>query len=125
RSSDLLCCPRGRAIDRPSPAHLPRHRGTIVGVSIDPDLSVRLDRVATKLAAAAHRQGEPAMFGASAHRFQLGPPLAGTAVAAFEQEHGVSLPDDYRAFTTTVGHGGPGRWGGAGPYYGLHPLQDW
>ena len=65
------------------------------------------------------------MFGASAHRFQLGPPLAGTAVAAFEQEHGVSLPDDYRAFTTTVGHGGPGRWGGAGPYYGLHPLQDW
>lgn len=65
------------------------------------------------------------MFGASAHRFQLGPPLASTEVAAFEQAHDVSLPDDYRAFITTVGHGGPGRWGGAGPYYGLHPLQDW
>jgi hypothetical protein len=94
-------------------------------VTIDPDLSVRLDRVAAKLADAARRPGEPVMFGASAHRFRLGPPLADTEVAAFERAHGVSLPADYRAFITTVGHGGSGRWGGAGPHYGLHPLQDW
>jgi hypothetical protein len=92
---------------------------------VDPDLLVRLDRVATKLAAAAHRPGKPVMFGASVHRFQLGPPLAEGKVTAFEREHGVSLLDDYRAFITTIGHDGPGRWGGAGPYYGLHPLQDW
>ena len=94
-------------------------------MTIGPDLSIRLNRITTKLATAAQRPGEPAMFGASAHRFQLGPPLASNVVAAFEREHGVFLPEDYRAFITTVGHGGPGRWGGAGPYYGLHPLQDW
>ncbi|NJC10837.1 hypothetical protein F4558_000663 [Micromonospora profundi] len=92
---------------------------------VDPDLLARLDRVATKLAAAARRPGEPVMFGASAHRFKLGPPLTDSEVSAFEREYGVSLPDDYRAFITRIGHGGPGRWGGAGPYYGLHPLQDW
>ncbi|GIF08958.1 hypothetical protein Asi03nite_64960 [Actinoplanes siamensis] len=65
------------------------------------------------------------MFGASAHRFELGSPLTDDEVTAFEREHGVSLPEDYRGFITTIGNGGPGRWGGAGPYYGLHPLHDW
>jgi hypothetical protein len=83
--------------------------GTIVDVTIDHDLSVRLDRVATKLAAAARRPGEPAMFGASAHRFQLAPPLADSDVVAFEQEHGVSLPADYRAFMSILLVSGPAR----------------
>ncbi|WBB75998.1 SMI1/KNR4 family protein [Micromonospora sp. WMMD1128] len=94
-------------------------------MTADPHLSARLDRVAEKLAVAARRPGKSVMFGASAHRFELGPPLPQTEVAAFEREHGVSLPEDYRAFITVIGHGGPGRWGGAGPYYGLHSLQDW
>ncbi|MCU7726093.1 SMI1/KNR4 family protein [Actinoplanes sp. KI2] len=94
-------------------------------MTVDPHLSARLDRVAVKLAVAARRPGEPVMFGASAHRFELGPPLTDDEVTAFEREHGVSLPEDYRAFITTIGNGGPGRWGGAGPYYGLHSLQDW
>jgi hypothetical protein len=94
-------------------------------VTLDSDLRARLDRVAAKLANAANRPGDPVMFGASAHRFELGPPLPESEVTAFEREHGISLPDDYRAFITTIGHGGPGRWGGAGPFYGLHPIQDW
>jgi hypothetical protein len=65
------------------------------------------------------------MFGASVHRFELGPPLNDDEVTAFEREHGVSLPEDYRAFITTIGNGGPDRRGGAGPYYGLHPLHAW
>lgn len=88
-------------------------------------LNTRLRRVAEKLAAAASMPGEPVMFGASTHMFQLGPPLPEDVVLAFEHEHGVTLPADYRAFITTVGNGGPGRYGGAGPYYGLHPLQNW
>jgi hypothetical protein len=94
-------------------------------VTSDPGLTARLERVAAKLARAAKRRGEPVMFGASAHRFRLGPPLAESQVAEFERQHGVSLPEDYRAFITRVGDGGPGRHGGAGPYYGLHPLRDW
>ena len=96
-----------------------------MNLSADTDLGVRLSRVAAKLRTAASIPGEPVMFGASTHRFRLGPPLDDFVVAAFEGRHGVSLPGDYRAFITTVGHGGPGQFGGAGPYYGLHPLENW
>ncbi|WDZ82227.1 hypothetical protein [Micromonospora cathayae] len=89
------------------------------------DLAGRLARVAANLRAAAAMPGEPLMFGAQEHRFRLGPPLAEETVVAFERRHRVRLPADYRGFVTTVGHGGPGRFGGAGPYYGLHPLDEW
>lgn len=90
------------------------------------ELPERLERVAAKLRDAAAQPGEPVMFGASSHGFRLGPPLSDDAVAEFERDHGgVELPADYRAFITTIGHGGPGQWGGAGPYYGLHPLDAW
>ena len=97
----------------------------ILAMDADAGLAVRLTRVAAKLKTAASMAGEPVMFGASSHCFHLGSPLAEAIVADFERQHAVTLPADYRAFITTVGHGGSGRHGGAGPYYGLHPLQDW
>jgi hypothetical protein len=94
------------------------------------ELSTRLGRVAGKLSRArelylARDPGEPAMFGADAHHFRLGPPLPEETVAAFERAHGVTLPPDYRAFTTRLGHGGPGGSPGAGPFYGVEALDDW
>ncbi|MBK7074651.1 MAG: SMI1/KNR4 family protein [Myxococcales bacterium] len=60
-------------------------------------------------------------FGAARHGYQLGAPLPGPTLDAFEAAIGVALPAAYRGFVTTVGDGG------AGPYYGLwplaHPLQ--
>ena len=65
------------------------------------------------------------MFGTQEHRFRFGPPLAEHEVADFERRHRIVLPAGYRAFITQVGHGGPGCYGGAGPFYGLLPLQRW
>ncbi|GAA0897563.1 hypothetical protein GCM10009557_72350 [Virgisporangium ochraceum] len=86
------------------------------------ELSVRLARVAGKLDRARELDG-PVMFGADSHHFWLGPPLPEDAVADFERAHAVPLPADYRAFLTRLGHGGPGGSPGAGPYYGLEPLD--
>ena len=63
--------------------------------------------------------GRSESFGESKHGFRLGPPLGEGELAAFEQVHGVSLPAGYRAFLTEIGNGG------AGPYYGLVPLEKW
>lgn len=57
-------------------------------------------------------------FGAAAHRYQLAPPLAAERLAQLERAANVRLPDDYRDFVLTLGDGG------AGPYYGLWPLDD-
>ena len=55
-------------------------------------------------------------FGWEAHRFRLNPPAPEAEVKAFETEHSVSLPADYRHFLTHIGNGG------AGPTYGVFPL---
>ncbi|MEV6596585.1 SMI1/KNR4 family protein [Actinoplanes sp. NPDC051346] len=81
----------------------------------------RLQRVRNSLAAL----DQPGIFGARAHRGLLGPTLTESEVAGFERRHGIVLPAEYRAFVTGVGHGGPGRYGGAGPFYGLLPLDRW
>lgn len=43
-------------------------------------------------------------------------PMAEVDVAAFEQAHRISLPEDYRRFLTTIAAGG------SQPFYGLLPL---
>ncbi|MEV6377096.1 SMI1/KNR4 family protein [Micromonospora musae] len=89
------------------------------------DLATRLARVASKLTVAASLPGEAVMVGADSHRFRVGPALSEDAVLLFEERHRVELPPDYRGFITRVGHGGPGRFGGAGPFYGLFSIDDW
>ena len=48
---------------------------------------------------------------------KLRPPLTERAVLAFEESHGVSLPEGYRRFLLEIGDGGPGP-----SQYGLVPL---
>ncbi len=68
---------------------------------------------------AAVRAADPDLrrFGAGRHRHLPGPTLTEAEVAAFETRHRVTLPDAYRSFVLEVGNGG------AGPYYGLFPLD--
>jgi hypothetical protein len=56
------------------------------------------------------------LFGASSHQYELNQAASADAIAAFEHEHEVELPSDYRDFLLHCGNGG------AGPYYGLFPL---
>jgi hypothetical protein len=55
-------------------------------------------------------------FGASKHDYRMRPPLPLTRLEAIERELDVRFPDDYREYVQIAD-------GGAGPYYGLMPLD--
>jgi len=73
-------------------------------------------RIRRKLEQAAKADPAYNVFGARAHQYKLNEPLSLTEVERFEREHGITLPEPYVDFVTEVGNGG------AGPYYGIHPL---
>lgn len=79
-------------------------------------LKEQLDRIRRKLPQAAEADPEYRVFGASKHRYKLNEPLSIDELRRFEQAHGITLPEPYAAFLTGLGNGG------AGPYYGIHPL---
>lgn len=56
------------------------------------------------------------LFGSAEHDYKLNRPTPVSQVEAFENTHGIALPEDYRYFITEIGNGG------AGPYYGLFPF---
>jgi hypothetical protein len=62
------------------------------------------------------RIARPEIFGASSHHFRLNAPLVEAEVRAFERQHAIQLPLEYRRFLIELGNGG------AGPYYGVNPL---
>src|SRR4051794_28331392 len=64
-----------------------------------------------------HSPTRAAVFGADGHRFELAPRLSTGEINDVERQLGISLPAQYRGFLTAVGAGG------AGPAYGIFPLQ--
>jgi hypothetical protein len=58
-------------------------------------------------------------FRVSAHGFQMNQPISLADLTSFEEQYSIQLPEDYRQFLLQVGNGG------AGPYYGLLPLERW
>lgn len=64
----------------------------------------------------ARRDHKLELFGASAHRYQLNPPVRKDRLRRFEARWGFTCPPDYRAFLLELGDGG------AGPGYGVLPL---
>jgi len=57
-------------------------------------------------------------FGSEAHQFRVLPPVAESELQAFERQHAITLPHEYRTFLAVVSRGG------AGPAYGLIPFGD-
>src|SRR5688572_24267600 len=80
-------------------------------------MDLRVERVVAKLVQV--RRLSPNTFGAKSHGFVLTAPLEEERVRAFEIDHGVRLPADFRAFITQAGASG------AGPFYGLLPMTQW
>ena len=78
-----------------------------------------LERLVQGLARLRELDPDLQQFGALDHEYRLRPVLSEQEIEAFEQEHGLALPADYRQFLSHVGNGG------AGPYYGLVPLAAW
>lgn len=60
---------------------------------------------------------ERKVFGASSHQYKLNPVLPLEEVQAYQEKYHVELPSEYVFFITEVGNGG------AGPYYGIYPLN--
>lgn len=56
------------------------------------------------------------VFGASEHKYQFDVCADMAEIRAFEQKHGLKLPENYVRVLTELGSG-------AGPYYGLYPLS--
>lgn len=78
----------------------------------------RLEEIKHKLTQLADADPNLKAFGSQKHKYTLNPCLNESQVQAIEQQYNFKLPDIYRRFITEVGNGG------AGPYYGLKPLED-
>lgn len=77
----------------------------------------QIRRINEKLDRLRNRDTAFETFGASSHHYELRQPLTEDAVAAWERDHGVSLPNGFRAFLLHLGDGG------AGPEYGVYSLE--
>jgi SMI1 / KNR4 family (SUKH-1) len=84
----------------------------------------QLNRIQHKLNQAKKKDVALDVFGADEHQYELSRPVSTEEVIRFEEYHNVDLPEEYKAFITTLGNGGPGSYGGAGPYYGIYALGD-
>ncbi len=87
------------------------------------DIETITSRTVRKLARAKAVDTELKVFGAKAHRYELGGPVSRAQVDALESKLGITLPIAYRTFVSEVGNGsGRDKVSAAGPFYGIYPL---
>ena len=79
---------------------------------------IRLEVLTEKFSCLKELDKDCVIFGAEIHEYKHNPVLSEEAVSAFERKHGIRLPEEYRLYITRTGDGG------AGPFYGLLPLED-
>lgn len=86
---------------------------------------LQIKRIQKKLKQAKRVDLRCKVFGASTHKYHLGSPLSAEALAKFEKEFQVKLPEAFAAFLLFIGNGGKSKYGnaGAGPNYGIFPLK--
>ncbi len=84
----------------------------------------QLNRIKSKLGEVKVKDKDLKNFGVDYHQYTLHTPLTEHAVKQFELQYNIELPLDFIFFLTKFGNGGPGHFGGAGPFYGLYPLGN-
>lgn len=77
----------------------------------------QLGEIKRKLGLLAEADKDLRLFGADKHKYALNPCLDEAQVREIEQKYGFELPEGYRRFIMELGNGG------AGPYYGIDPLE--
>lgn len=85
---------------------------------MEENLMQRLDIIKSKLKHLKECDKNKILFGAEDHNYELGLPLEEEEIVQFEQEFGIEIPKEYRAFLKNIGDGG------AGPGYGLYSLEQ-
>jgi hypothetical protein len=78
----------------------------------------QLERIKEKLKLLKKSDSSFSQFGASRHKYLFNPPLTFDRIQKFEKDNGIKLPTEYIRFFTEIGNGG------AGPFYGLEPLEN-
>lgn len=82
------------------------------------DLATQLERIESKLKKLRVADSTFSLFAAKSHKYLLNKPLKESYLISFEKQNSIKLPAGYREFLMKLGNGG------AGPYYGLEPLQN-
>ena len=76
------------------------------------------DEIVALLKQAKDNDPEFKLFGSDGHHYELNPPMDPSSLREIEQKYSITLPEDYFWFMTEVADGG------AGPYYGILPLNQ-
>lgn len=76
-----------------------------------------IERIREKLDRLKTKDKKYMVFGSSSHEYVLNAPKSEVELVNFESTHKINLPQGYRDFLKQIGNGG------AGPYYGLLPLE--
>ncbi|MEN7551093.1 SMI1/KNR4 family protein [Rapidithrix thailandica] len=82
------------------------------------EINAQLKRIKIKLSELKQLDKKFEIFGAFDHKYQFNLPKTEAELTEFESKYGIVLPSGYREFLKEIGNGG------AGPYYGLEPLEN-
>lgn len=76
-----------------------------------------VERIKTLVRLAEKADPEHRVFGSGKHKYKFNPTATVEAVREFEQQHGITLPEELVTYLTEIGNGG------AGVDYGMYPLE--
>ncbi|WP_299123235.1 SMI1/KNR4 family protein [uncultured Tenacibaculum sp.] len=78
----------------------------------------KIERIKEKLSLLKKLDKNYKVFGSENHKYKLNKRKTEQELIAYEKEYSITLPKEYRSFLKNIGNGG------AGPYYGLEPLEN-